>query len=62
MPEAEQDRLKATFDEDAELYDRVRPGYPEQLFNDLFALGRLGPDSAVAEIGCGTGQPTLPLA
>jgi SAM-dependent methyltransferase len=62
LPEAEKDRLKVTFDEDAELYNRVRPGYPEQLFNDLFALGGLRPDSAVAEIGCGTGQATLPLA
>jgi hypothetical protein len=41
--------------------DRVRPGYPEQLFNDLFTLGRLRSGSAVAEIGCGTGQATLPV-
>jgi SAM-dependent methyltransferase len=53
---------RATFDEVAELYDRVRPGYPDQLFEHLAALGAIGPGHRVLEIGCGTGQATVPLA
>lgn len=54
--------LRAIFDEDAELYDRVRPGYPDDLFDDLTALAGLQPGSRVLELGCGTGQATVPLA
>jgi len=31
-------RLRATFDEVPELYDRARPTYPDALFDDLVAL------------------------
>jgi SAM-dependent methyltransferase len=54
--------LRETFDEVPELYDRMRPGYPEALFDDLSDLARLGPGSRVLELGCGTGQATVPLA
>ena len=50
------------FDEDAERYDRARPRYPVQLFDDLCELAQLDAGSRVLEIGCGTGQATLPLA
>ena len=56
------DDLRAIFDEDAELYDRARPGYPDALFDDLFALAGIGAGSRVLEIGCGTGQATVALA
>ena len=36
MPDAEQ--LRQTFDQAAELYDRARPGYPPELFDDLAEL------------------------
>jgi SAM-dependent methyltransferase len=51
-----------TFDQIATLYERARPNYPEQLFDDLFVLGDLGPGARVVEIGCGTGQASRPLA
>jgi ubiquinone/menaquinone biosynthesis C-methylase UbiE len=52
-----------TFDEVAELYDQARRGYPEQLFDDLFALAKIPPDkSHILEVGCGTGQATCSLA
>jgi SAM-dependent methyltransferase len=54
--------LRDTFDEAPELYDRARPGYPEEVFDDLATLARLRPGSRVLELGCGTGQATAPLA
>src|SRR6266508_3421766 len=55
-------RLRATFDEAAERYDRARPGYPPAVFDDLAELAGVGPGCRVLEIGCGTGQATVPLA
>jgi SAM-dependent methyltransferase len=54
--------LGLVFNEVPELYDRVRPGYPDELFADLAALTGLGPGASVIEVGCGTGQATRSLA
>src|SRR5215468_10660787 len=54
-------RLRETFNEDAERYDRARPRYPAQMFDDLVAAG-VTPGARLLEIGCGTGQATVPLA
>jgi SAM-dependent methyltransferase len=54
--------LKTTFEQVPELYDRARPHYPARLFDDLSALGQLPAAARIIEIGCGTGQATLPLA
>jgi SAM-dependent methyltransferase len=56
------ERLRTTFTEDAERYDRARPGYPPAVYDDLAALAGVGPGCRVLEIGCGTGQATVPLA
>lgn len=53
---------RAAFGQDADRYERARPGYPAVLFQDLAAFARLTPRSRVLEIGCGTGQATVPLA
>jgi SAM-dependent methyltransferase len=50
-----------TFNEDAERYDRARPRYPAQMFDDL-AAAAVPPGARVLEIGCGTGQATVALA
>src|SRR5919107_280790 len=55
-------RLRSTFDGAALLYDEVRPGYPEDLFDDVVALSRIPSGGRILEIGCGTGQATVPLA
>ena len=34
----ERERLRSTFDRAAFLYEKVRPGYPEELFEDLVSL------------------------
>jgi SAM-dependent methyltransferase len=54
--------LRTTFDEAASLYDEVRPGYPEELFDDVISLSGIEPAGRILEIGCGTGQATVPFA
>jgi SAM-dependent methyltransferase len=58
----ERNRLRATFDRVAPLYDEARPGYPEALFDDVVSLSGVPPGGRILEIGCGTGQATVPLA
>lgn len=62
MSEGDRERLRSTFDQAAELYDRARPRYPTALFDDLAKLTGIGPGARVLEIGPGTGQATVPLA
>jgi SAM-dependent methyltransferase len=54
-------KLRETFNEDAERYDRARPRYPLRMFDDLAEAG-VSPGARVLEIGCGTGQATVSLA
>jgi SAM-dependent methyltransferase len=56
------DGLGQVFDEVAELYDRVRPTYPDELIADLVAITGMNDRSSVLEVGCGTGQATRSLA
>ena len=62
MAGAERRHVGRVFNEVAELYDRVRPTYPSELFVDLAAITGIGHGSAVLEVGCGTGQATRSLA
>src|SRR5262245_61850089 len=55
-------RRRESFDEVAELYERARPTYPTPLVEDLVQFASLSKNTRVLEIGCGTGQLTLPLA
>ncbi|MEM8534632.1 MAG: class I SAM-dependent methyltransferase [Chloroflexota bacterium] len=51
-----------TFDEVAQLYDAVRPSYPDALFEAIVELAQLPDDAHILEIGAGTGKATLPFA
>ncbi|MEB8341976.1 class I SAM-dependent methyltransferase [Streptomyces endophyticus] len=62
MTDTDRERLRATFTQDAERYDRARPGYPPRMFDDLAELAGAGPGCRVLEIGAGTGKATVPLA
>ncbi len=54
--------LRTTFDQDAFLYEEVRPGYPSALFEDIIKFSEMSEDGRILEIGCGTAQATLPFA
>ena len=62
MPSEDRGATGRLFDEVPELYDRVRPTYPEQLFADLVAITGIQEGSSVLEVGCGSGQATRSLA
>jgi SAM-dependent methyltransferase len=55
-------RNAAAFNEVAALYDEVRPGYSAETIDAIVARAGLSPGARILEIGCGTGQITLPLA
>lgn len=48
-------------DAEAVAYDRYRPRYPNDLFDDIVELGELKPGAKTIEIGAGTGIATGPL-
>ncbi len=54
--------LGAVFNGVADVYDRVRPTYPDEMFHDLVAITGVDRESSILEIGCGTGQATQALA
>src|SRR3712207_1488740 len=58
----ERNRLRATFDQVAPLYDETRPTYPEALFDDVVSLSGVPPVGRILEVGCGPGRATVPLA
>ncbi len=51
---------RLVFGEDAELYDRVRPSYPDELVEDV--VGLVGLPCRAVDAGCGTGKATVLLA
>jgi SAM-dependent methyltransferase len=53
---------RLVFGEVAEQYDRVRPGYPESLVDEVVASLSLQRGDAVLEVGCGTGKATVSFA
>lgn len=60
--DGDRERLRQTFDRAADLYQRVRPEYPDALLDDLIAVTGLTKGSRLLEVGCATGKATLPLA
>jgi SAM-dependent methyltransferase len=55
-------RLRATFDSAASLYQQARPEYPSELYDELVRLAALQAGDRLLEVGCASGKATIPLA
>lgn len=53
--------LEWTFDTVADTYEKMRPGYPEELYEDIFKMIAIDESCKAIEIGIGGGQATLPI-
>lgn len=53
--------LEWTFDTVAATYERLRPGYVDALYRDVFAYRPLDASSRAVEVGIGGGQATGPI-
>ena len=53
--------LEWTFDTVASTYEKLRPGYSDELYQMLFNYISIGQSSNVVEVGIGGGQATLPI-
>jgi SAM-dependent methyltransferase len=60
--DGDRERLGTTFDRAAGFYQRARPDYPGELFDDLTTVAGLAQGDRLLEAGCATGKATLPLA
>jgi SAM-dependent methyltransferase len=58
----ERTKRALVFGEVAELYDRARPSYPDELIDDVVAAIPAAGDARVLEVGAGTGKATKLLA
>lgn len=56
------EKLKVTFNQSAEIYDRIRPDYPAALIDDVISLSGIPENGRILEIGCATGKATEPYA
>lgn len=54
--------MEKIFDGVAREYDEVRPGYPEELIEDVVRISGVPAEGRILEVGCGTGQATIPFA
>ena len=50
-----------TFNTVADVYEKIRPGYPDELYQALFAYAPLDESRSALEIGIGAGQATPPV-
>lgn len=53
--------LETTFNTVTEQYDRMRPTYVEELYDDIWQYGGFGDNVSAVEVGIGTGQATQPV-
>ena len=54
--------IKYTFNKNAEIYNEIRPGYPEELIRDIIEISQIPQSGKIIEVGCGTGQATIQFA
>ena len=57
----EKRNLGWTFDTVAGQYDKMRPGYPDELFREVLQYASAGEGTRAVEVGAGSGQATAPF-
>src|SRR5215472_9341762 len=62
ISDGDRNMLRDTFDRAADLYQRARPDYPDELLDDVVTVAGLTTGNRLLEVGCATGKATLPLA
>ncbi len=62
LPKGQNFALRSVFNEDAAAYDAIRPDYSPQLIEDVISFSQIPASGRILEVGCGTGQATLPFA
>ena len=53
--------LGNTFDTAVSLYDKMRPGYVDDIYKAIFEYVNIDENSSVVEVGSGSGQASLPI-
>ncbi len=53
--------INTIFDTAAKNYERYRPHYCPELFQEIFRYSGQSPGAEAMEVGCGTGQATMPF-
>ena len=54
--------LRTTFGDVGQLYDSVRPSYPEPIIERILSYSQIERNGKIIEVGCGTGKSTIPFA
>ncbi len=54
--------LGTTFGKVSSLYDKSRVTYPKELIDDIITYSKIKPNAMILDVGCGSGQATLPFA
>ena len=55
------DKRKSSFDNIAKIYENARPGYPNEMYEEIEKHFKFGPNSKILEIGAGDGKATIEM-
>ena len=55
------DKRKISFDNIAKIYENARPGYPNEVYEEIEKHFTFGAYSKILEIGAGDGKATLEM-
>lgn len=61
IKEIQMEAFEKNFENTADMYDKVRPIYCTEIFEDIFKYQAINTESQVCEVGIGSGKATLPF-